>query len=260
MNESSQYMLCGLDGRQEYGNGAVYLDEGYYDRSTSANGYPAYAPQLPEVSTLPRQHPSHQHMQHPHHPQHHHHQQPCRLQRSSYDLASSADAPHSLDLIPVEPPSAPAVPPPSTGTGLYYDGPNESCSRPYHPVYYSGTQEDLGSVREGFHQGAILGNVRRGPMPPACYSSYYPTGAEQMDGIGLLGGNPGGGHHSMSGYCTSALSSSSTLVPGNDLDPCSFDHQQTTPPPQTTFKWLTVRRSHPKTVAGRKRILDSKLE
>lgn len=237
MNES-QYMLCSLDG-QQYGNGA-YLNEShsYYDR-TSTNPY-AYATQLPEAS-LPRQHPS-QHSQHPHHQ--HQLQQPCRLQQSAYELASDA----RLELISVEPPAAPVAAPPSTGSGLYYDGSNESCSRPYHSVYYAGAQEDLGSVREGFHQG-VLSNVCRGPVPP-CYSSYYPTGAEQMDGIGLLGGNPGlVGGHSMSGYCTSA-SSSSSLVPGNDLDSCSFDHQQTTPPPQTTFKWLTVRRSHPKTVAG----------
>lgn len=241
MNES-QYMLCSLDG-QQYGNNGAYLSEShsYYDRNPANNPY-VYATQLPEAS-LPRQHST----QHPHH-LHQQQQQPlCRLQQPGYDLASDA----RLELISAEPPATSVVPPPSSGGGgIYYDGSSESCSRPYHSVYYAGAQEDLGSVREGFHQG-VLSSTRRGPMPSMCYSSYYPMETETMDGIGLLGGNPGiVSGHSMSGYCTSASTAPSSLVPGNELDPCSFEHQQTTQPQQTTFKWLTVRRSHPKTAAG----------
>nr|AAS07615.2 labial homeodomain protein 2 [Perionyx excavatus] len=99
--------------------------------------------------------------------------------------------------------------------------------------------------------GGYMGH--HGAVMPGDYSApYYPSGDPMPASIDAPTPfcspcNPGLGVHNGSAYCA-GVQPGSAPGDGNDLDFCV---EQQSHPATTTFKWLTVRRSHPKTAAGK---------
>lgn len=173
-----------------------------------------------------------------------HHPHPCRHQQQQQQQPIAVPVDYDLPCEAVDPDRV-------VGDPVFYNG-----AAGLELSTYSGPSGAFYGARGGGggghpHNDRLGTEGYMGPhgVMPGGYSTYYPSGdqmaASSNDGPTSLFSpcNQGPGVHGGTGYCGPVGSGHSN---GNDLHLYVEQQLHTT----KTFKWLTIKRNHPKTAAG----------